>query len=313
MQAQSFSKENIFKLFLCALFAVTLSTAAQKAQAQSGTLPPSACDPEYMDAIEARAWLEAQREITMNANLILKPDSVLVYSCLGDWVNKFITQINGTVQFTPNLGAAAANSSGQSAIEFLSTNFRQNLLADKTDTLPAAFAGGDMCDDMTKAWRAAQCANFQQFSNEQFMTFDDLKSGNIRNLPDGTQPDPNDQFSANYAGAIGSGWCNEPEDAYDRNIIQAFNTTDTLDATHMGHNVGTPNTLYQFDPIVSSQDLIKPAANTSECQPPIFTGLTVRRSDGTTYSDGFCPNPGCMLKPNGTSACCVASLSDTCP
>ncbi len=41
----------------------------------------SACDPDYYDTLESRAWLEAQREITQNQNLILKPDSVLEYTC----------------------------------------------------------------------------------------------------------------------------------------------------------------------------------------------------------------------------------------
>ena len=39
------------------------------------------CDPDYYESLEARAWLEAQREITQNQNLIFKPDSVLEYTC----------------------------------------------------------------------------------------------------------------------------------------------------------------------------------------------------------------------------------------
>jgi hypothetical protein len=48
--------------------------------------PTTPCDPEYMDALESRAWLEAQREIAQNQNLIAKPDSVLEYTCF----NKFL-------------------------------------------------------------------------------------------------------------------------------------------------------------------------------------------------------------------------------
>src|SRR5437016_4882806 len=43
--------------------------------------PTTPCDPEYMDALEARAYLEAQREVAQNQNYILKPDSVLEYTC----------------------------------------------------------------------------------------------------------------------------------------------------------------------------------------------------------------------------------------
>ena len=40
----------------------------------------SPCDPDYYESLEARAWLEAQREITQNQNLIYKPDSALEYT-----------------------------------------------------------------------------------------------------------------------------------------------------------------------------------------------------------------------------------------
>jgi hypothetical protein len=41
----------------------------------------SSCDPEFMDAIDARGYMEAQRQIEQNGNLILKEDSVLEYTC----------------------------------------------------------------------------------------------------------------------------------------------------------------------------------------------------------------------------------------
>ncbi len=59
-------------------------TFAQLQNPTSGQAPepaPSACDPDYYETLEARAWLEAQREITQNQNLITKPDSVLQYTC----------------------------------------------------------------------------------------------------------------------------------------------------------------------------------------------------------------------------------------
>lgn len=39
------------------------------------------CDPEFADVLEARANLEAMREVEIAQTLILKPDSVLEYSC----------------------------------------------------------------------------------------------------------------------------------------------------------------------------------------------------------------------------------------
>lgn len=62
-------------LLFAALLGI-LMQAPQQAHAQA-----TACDPEYMDALEARAWLEMQRELLQNQNIITKPDSVLEYSC----------------------------------------------------------------------------------------------------------------------------------------------------------------------------------------------------------------------------------------
>ena len=39
------------------------------------------CDIEFWDVLKKRAWMEAQREITQNANLIPKADSVMSMSC----------------------------------------------------------------------------------------------------------------------------------------------------------------------------------------------------------------------------------------
>src|SRR5438105_8890544 len=35
----------------------------------------TSCEPEFMDALEARGYIEAQRQIEQNGNLILKQDS----------------------------------------------------------------------------------------------------------------------------------------------------------------------------------------------------------------------------------------------
>lgn len=45
------------------------------------------CDPEFWDVMKDRAWMEAQREITQNANLIARPDSVLSLSCFDSLMN----------------------------------------------------------------------------------------------------------------------------------------------------------------------------------------------------------------------------------
>lgn len=48
---------------------------------------PATCDTNVWDVIGARAWEEANREITQNQNLIAKPDSVLSYICFDSFMD----------------------------------------------------------------------------------------------------------------------------------------------------------------------------------------------------------------------------------
>ena len=66
-------KIRILLAALCALAFTGVNAAAE-------TMPKS-CDPDFMTAINARAWLNAQRDVTQAENLIAKPDSILEYSC----------------------------------------------------------------------------------------------------------------------------------------------------------------------------------------------------------------------------------------
>ena len=45
------------------------------------------CDPDVMEVLKNQAWEAAQREITQNANLYARPDSVLSLSCFDSWLN----------------------------------------------------------------------------------------------------------------------------------------------------------------------------------------------------------------------------------
>ena len=46
------------------------------------------CDPNFEDVMEARATLEAMREVEMAQRIIIRPDSVLEYSCFDDRINE---------------------------------------------------------------------------------------------------------------------------------------------------------------------------------------------------------------------------------
>jgi len=65
------------KLLVCAL-AVFVSSAVS---AQS---LPDTCDGDFYEVMRAQSWMEAKREMEIAQTLILKPDSVLEYSCFNN-------------------------------------------------------------------------------------------------------------------------------------------------------------------------------------------------------------------------------------
>ena len=75
------TKENRFgrkwlqrAIFLSALTLAFVLPAAESHAAGLFPSPRQLCDPEHMDALDARGYIEAQREISQNENLIQKPE-----------------------------------------------------------------------------------------------------------------------------------------------------------------------------------------------------------------------------------------------
>lgn len=75
---------SALQTFLAVLVLGGLFALGAPARAQD--LPPT-CDAEFHDLMRSRAWMEAQREVEVSETLILKPKSVLAYSCFGDMKN----------------------------------------------------------------------------------------------------------------------------------------------------------------------------------------------------------------------------------
>lgn len=107
-------KKSIFKFFSL----VALSLCAATSASYAAAIADSTCDPSYMESLESRAWLEAQREITQNQNLIAKPDSVLAYSCFDQFAGVLGQAEENSLFSGPNnkLGTAVA---GESILKIL--------------------------------------------------------------------------------------------------------------------------------------------------------------------------------------------------
>ena len=317
------AKPFIHMVFLCLLFVGAYGFMSKVdenyACASSGAAAPTTpCDPEYMDALEARAWLEAQREIAQNQNLIVKPDSVLEYSCF----DRFLLEIadDASNQFSettrwgdiPDLDSTSQDSALGRLIltgltSYIEENFPHTFLGGRstidnvmTSNPQASGSYTYTCDRMRAAWEAAKCMNFfnrisqdpnapATEAHDGFYDFRWYNTNDPRQLPTGNQ------FAA----------CTVPAGTpYTFQEMEAisFNTRQNMYVL----TPENPNnaTAYNRDNLVTFLNFILPVgvAPTTACiTQPIQTGIRVnRRMTSGAYNDGVCPNPGCYLNAGGT-------------
>ncbi|MEZ5813810.1 MAG: hypothetical protein R3E13_03685 [Alphaproteobacteria bacterium] len=151
---------------------------------------PSSCDPQYYESLEARAWLESQREITQNQNLILKPDSVLEYTCfdslLGELVKDAGAPTGPDKLFTAtdrwstppagNIAASLTNLVGKTLAAYDAADFDHDLLGGRGGVpyvLSGTISSGSYaCNTMNEVWKVAKCMDFiDQPAHDGFFTF----------------------------------------------------------------------------------------------------------------------------------------------
>lgn len=184
--------KTMSKLCFSAIFLLSLA-AAHPAMAQASA-PTSPCDPEYYKSLKARAWMEAQREISQNQNFIFKPDSVLEYSCFNKFVgvlakdSKTMFSENGANAPQPGLAALLTKTVGDPLKTYNTKNFPNKSLngrakADKDDSTTIA-PGEYNCDAMAKLWQEAQCMDFMNDPEQDgFFSFAEYAAGDKRKKP----------------------------------------------------------------------------------------------------------------------------------
>lgn len=281
---------------LCA----ALTLPANIAQAQ---IAPSPCDPAYYQSLEQRAWLEAQREITQNQNLIFKPDSVLAYTCfqgnlleLGDHADEMFsentrwgTDVLGSDQalhMNTALGDLVADALGVYLDgNFTSASDRRFLGGRSTISRPdpstytdVPNGGSYTCDVMQQVWDISKCYNFQARTHDGFFTFENYAADTTgkRMLPEPCGGEP----TGLYTNAI-----NESMVAPPWPIDTTLTYLDNFDAASCG------------DPLM----------------PPIATGVIVRRTQAPQqYFEGVCIQPGCHFRPSGGTPSGTPTANGTC-
>lgn len=152
-KGQSVISRNLLSLIV---FGAVVAGAFPCVQAAPPTPAETSCDPVYYDTLESRAWLEAQREITQNQNLISKPDSVLRYSCFDKLADDFASATGSMFS-----GGADVSVAQDTADSFVQTNFsdvHNKALGGRSSNVNSALDGS--CDAMQKVWEQSQCMNF---------------------------------------------------------------------------------------------------------------------------------------------------------
>lgn len=272
----------IVAIALCTLIAPGFSYAYN-----STPMPDTACDPEYMDALERRAWLEAQREISQNQNIIVKPDSVLEYTCFDQFMGlladaPLFSEVGccGGPQDTDALNNVLKAAVLPALQNFIQSNFKHTFRGGKEPTLdynpPGAINGGYKCNKMAQIWDISQCLNFWD-SEEKFIDFASYTVWDPRVM------------------SIAGKMCSPV--IKDIDLQTAFNEKAKH---HVLYDENSGDAFpYEEDPVKTHLDKILPVgvSPATKCADPIPTGLCVDRSDMKPYADAVCPNPGCHYVP----------------
>ncbi|HEU4838983.1 MAG TPA: M23 family metallopeptidase [Micavibrio sp.] len=256
--------------------------------------PVTGCATDTWTAMINQSVLQTRREMAINQRYIVKPDSVMAYSCLSEqftlvgqhagvlsesqrWANKQVDILNGnTVTVTVDMGSnsldGAINNVATEPYEFfLQSFYNYDFLAGQASGLTGSPEGDEdgmsqshaPCGAMSKVWQIAKCMNVTD--DPLFPKFEELISTDPRKFP------------SNYK-------CNDT------------GITQKMIDTARGTKVKKDNV-----------DTYLEMLYTGACHPPISTGITVYRREGAdqiskerTYTDGLCITIGCSYQNTGS-------------
>ncbi len=231
-----------------------------------GTIATSSCDCDYWQSLESRAWLEAEREVVQYQNLIFKPDSVLEYTCFGNFLGHAAKHVGPIFSDKYGRGGSLQGALQRvvynSMVVYLSGNFGHKFLGERSSLggggVPGFGANDYVCDAMQQVWEEAKCYNFMTEANDGWFSLEEYRDGpDKRVFPVPCQKDTR--------------WAQFLTFALESPIwYQKVSGEYTGVHTQVGQQ-------------------LMPGA----CTVAVPTGLTVDSLGRGGYPDAFCPNPGC--------------------
>lgn len=272
-------------VFCCLLIVLWTLNPARADEPKSASTP---CDAKYFESVKSRAWLEVQREITQNQNLINKPDSVLQYTCFNNFLGPVVATTGS--RFSKDSGRmqnALTDLVANTVHNFVLQNYQLSAPPEDVRALGGRPSGNSLslsvsnsapstaynCNAMQNVWHLALCTDFiENVTSDGFFTFK--------------------QYS-------------DAADAADHKDKRMFPTpmacTSAVNtwAPHMdaaGLTLIPP--AWSDDPLITVNEQIDPASCGDDAYPPIPTGLRVTRPDiNYAYQEYLCAQPGCYYNP----------------
>ena len=301
MPARYFLKVLSLLLLFSSFTTVSLSQKAFSQSSTSGEETTSesdgSCDPDFMRAVSAYAYTQMNAEISTNSSFITKPPSVLQLVCF----SKFVDHLAKTAKEQPLFSEEAqpfgvkTPSGMEGALASLVTGARASSSGTNSQTSTSTGSSGK-----------------DTFINQYINSGESSKSGTSTSgssTGTGTSGSSTNS-STNACGAMDQAWtdskCTTSGTAYSAGFAEAdwYNyankTSTTQDPSctsgsaaaqnESGHsNIERTVVKTYLDKILwKGHELAKECAN-----PPIETGVTVRRKGMDPYPDAVCPNPGC--------------------
>lgn len=319
-------KNRIKSLRVCSaiLLSLALSFIVVKAHAQ----PATSCAPELMQAMEARAWMETDREYIQTMNLMTKPDSVLEYSCFDQLVSltgelpaeifsddetKWLLSTGGLPHIdNVSTDIALQEVVGIALFTFLFSNHGHTYLGDRTPLLgavPPRSPGDFDCGALNYVWEQAKCIDFGEYRDsfapgrtefDMFYDFYWYENNDPRDLP--LDQPACTVLSGVWDTAIATSFNDDMDSPQDRRSDRYI----LPESDEVLFSSASPYGVELVQPISTSSaglyvEMMVEQANTlfNECM-TIPTGVQVTREAGisyssVTYGDATCPNPQCYF------------------
>lgn len=312
--------KKLYILTVVLLTGLMLQPAALMRHAHAVEIADQPCDANYWRQMKSRAWMEAEREIMQNQNLIFKADSVLEYTCFDQFVSVNAWQAGNLFVHTDYFGEKIIKrATPPEAMENALTAVVSNALAAYKGTSPADnfvhsflggranFMGAEMsnsafrdaktnvaytCQTMSKVWKAAKCANFIDNSSfestDGFYPFDAIKG--YKGAKDVAGYNDTIQETRSYPSAMD---CRGSGPSANLGAMGSW-----LDQLKIAEN---RDEAYKFQtPLKTIFEDVGLKLKPGTCGAAIKTGVEVIIDGEKSHDDGVCTNPGCSYTSAGT-------------